>query len=522
MAKRFENIVLFPRLLVIFRPQSRHTYGFKEGGTYDLPQLELQTLIREGDFKDIHIDFIPVMNGINCNKQYERHGQTHERQSRNQLKKKRPWKNHVENRAQAQSMYWIESSYNRLFDNVISSAASRAILTHALFRVECTEFFSEDDWKDAIGYNNEGRIQEFLRDHVDVVNMSNPNMSNEERFNLLERISNLLQSHDDILQYLQRQFIKDKDNILIYHISSPPPHEQSGGICHCIHIGIRMAIGPAGTSGSPGLTLRRTHRGILKEYALKSRFGVTAARKRSNISTAMEPEIGFLMGNLALAGCGSGQRVLDPCCGSGSLLLYAAALGATTLVGVDSDSSVWKNAENEFKRHTSVIKKRNNVVRKLSTPNFFHGDVLNHSSIECLHWANSFDAIICDPPYNVGAPILIGGQDFRPINYHNDGGEKYGYEYDEKMKKYDILPSILAIARRVLVDGGRLVFFLPARGDEMYVTLERLLLKKGWKMSASDEQLQIQFGRLQFFSPTFARWLVCMTKSAEPAESEKL
>jgi tRNA G10 N-methylase Trm11 len=279
-----------------------------------------------------------------------------------------------------------------------------------------------------------------------------------------------------------------------------------------------MAIGPAGTRGAPSQTLRRTHRGTLKEYALKSRLfgGVTAGSiDRSNISTAMEPEIGFLMANLALAGTDAGQSVIDPCCGSGSLLLYASALGATHLVGVDSDSSVWESAQDEFKRHTIGIGKNNSNVQ-LSIPTFFHGDVLHPSLSECLHTANSFDAIVCDPPYNIGAPVLLAGQDMRPINHHHndeeegksDRGETINAQYD------DAIPSIVAIARRILVDGGRLIFFLPVRGEEMQMTLKQLLLKKGWQMSGSDEQLEIQFGRLQRFTPTFARWLVCMTKSS--------
>ena len=54
-----------PRLLVMFRHPSRHTYGFLEGDTYDLPLLELQTLIQDREHKDIDINFIPVTKRSN-------------------------------------------------------------------------------------------------------------------------------------------------------------------------------------------------------------------------------------------------------------------------------------------------------------------------------------------------------------------------------------------------------------------------------------------------------------------------
>jgi hypothetical protein len=51
----------------------------------------------------------------------------------------------------------------------------------------------------------------------------------------------------------------------------------------------------------------------------------------------MEPEIAILMANLGRVTPSS--TVLDPTCGSCGLLIGAAALGATRLVGVDSNAS---------------------------------------------------------------------------------------------------------------------------------------------------------------------------------------
>ena len=490
----------YPRLLIMFRPPSRHTYGFREGGTYDLPLLELQTLIQDRVRKDIHINFIPVIERSrpSANDDLQTKSSEHPTQSRNQMKKKRLKKN--QNEAGIQSLYWLECSENMIDDSILSTAASRAILTHAMLRIEYSVSFSNDDW---IATAKNGSQNHACLDGVDVISMSNPNMSKEECSNLLQTISMLIENHKDTTRY---QLEVDEGSVLIYH------HEQNSDIItHHVHIGRRMAIGPAGTSSAPSQTLRRTHRGILKEYSLKNRFGEVTALARTSISTAMEPEIGFLMASLA--GCGEGKRVLDPCCGSASLLLYAAALGATHLTGVDSFNGVWKGAEDEFKRHSSVI---GDNKRKLAIPTFFHGDVLDPTSIKCLHSADSFDAIVVDPPYNIGAPVLLAGQEFRPMNYHFcDDDEESRDDCGEVMNnaQHDTIPSLLTIARKVLVENGRLVFFFPVRGHEINMTLEQLLLTKGWHMAESGEQLQIQFGKLQRFSPTFSRWLICMVKS---------
>lgn len=307
----------YPRLLVIFRPPSRHTYGFKDADIYDLPLLELQTLIHNTDCcQDGSLQFIPVVPNSNNQSVLQ------QRQSRNQLKKKRLKKKKRDSRDDGlQCLYWVvvNNNYSNNNDDVhhiISNAASRAILTHALFKVNYSASFTNYDWISVdIKNMDKGKIALFL-EKFDVVNMSNTNMSNEERSNLIGKISVLLQqNHHDAMQHLQHQMKSlGDDKVLIYHCSSSSSSQQSD-IAHSIHIGKRMAIGPAGTRGAPSQTLRRTHRGILKEYALKHRVGTTTNGATSNISTAMEPELGFMMANFALTGHdGVGQRVLDPCC----------------------------------------------------------------------------------------------------------------------------------------------------------------------------------------------------------------
>eukprot|EP00850_Spirogloea_muscicola_P000378 SM000001S04780 [mRNA] locus=s1:2135765:2141850:- [translate_table: standard] len=160
--------------------------------------------------------------------------------------------------------------------------------------------------------------------------------------------------------------------------------------------------------------------------------------------TAMDAEVAFIMANQALARQGS--LVYDPFAGTGSILVAAAHYGAMT-VGADIDIRILRDGKGPDR----------NV------------------------WANFeqvFDAIICDPPYGVRA----GGR--------KSGGRKLlaGCSPDEYMipedKRDSHIPStapytmaeclqdLLDIAARLLIMGGRLVFFYPAarqsyRDDEL-------------------------------------------------------
>jgi tRNA G10 N-methylase Trm11 len=228
----------------------------------------------------------------------------------------------------------------------------------------------------------------------------------------------------------------------------------------------------------------------------------------------MEPEIGFLMANLALASRRSHDAVkkqlalscLDPCCGSGSLLLYSAALGATELVGVDSDPSVWEGAMGEFKRHTTIAGFID-TTRKASLPypTFIEGDIFNPMM------TREFDAIVCDPPYNIGTPIFVNKTDCRPKNYHRNR-EPVKLFVQEDMSTSDrggvqnITLALLLLAGRVLVEGGRVVFFDPVRGSPTSSSVT------SYEATMQSVGLTLVFERHQSFSPTFSRWLVCMEK----------
>ena len=474
------------RILVMFRPPSHHTYGFISNSydVYDMPQIELKSLLCE---KSEGTQFIPVHD--TSSQRHDGNFKMHRVSlSRNQSKKKKKV-TYVHNIIP--SMYWIESADGSANENTLSKATSRAILTHATFAIyDSVCNISEDVWNECLSYahnNSNINLCDGMLKQMNIIDMTNPNMSRNDKNELMQKIVYLIERHQLDLQ-MHKIKVEGKQPITI--------HVQQNGY-HELYFGYRIAIGLAGTQGVPSQTLRRTHRGILKKFALKNR--IVTSDVAHITSTAMEPEIGFLMANLALgmrAKESRALRILDPCCGSGRLLLYAAALlcgddKQPTLVGVDYDPNVWEDAASEFERFG------------FTAPTFIHGDVQNSlSTAEVLCTPNSFDAIICDPPYNIGAPAL------EPGNYHDKDDDRGDKSSTQEVR--GIISSIISIAEKVLVVGGRIVFFLPVRGKDKTISPDELLQEDLEKCS----RLCLLKGssRQQTFSPTFSRWLVCIEK----------
>jgi hypothetical protein len=292
----------WPKQLVIFRPPSRHTYGFvDDDGNYDLPQLELKALLNHFSDCDRDFAFIPVQlqSRSECsNKEVRRDLQSSDDDHQNlTVQRKSKKRVHIKTSSRrVESLYWISGE---IPPASIAKAASRAILKHATFLIDESHHFSEEQWcraSDELLSCNLGR-QRQLNELIDVIDMTNPNMSLNERSGLIQRVSSL--SSTQQLSFPKRSGSTLGEFILLHHISKC---KENATIVHCIHFGWRTAIGAAGTRGAPSQTLRRTHRGILKEYALKKRQIVNASSKsdfvRSNVSTAMEPEIGENTHNL--------------------------------------------------------------------------------------------------------------------------------------------------------------------------------------------------------------------------------
>jgi hypothetical protein len=371
-----------PRRMVAFRPPSRHTYGFAAtaGGDdgdcdgdcdyddyYDLPEIELRALLLlpppcrpddgvGSDERDgVVVAFVPVGGTTLVAGGAPRDGRGDgaspggrgggAKSGRNRrTKKMAAAKGGVRSvvRGDDRSLHWIECADGGRMpsDEEVSAAASRAVLTHATFSIdECIVVVIPPNIAGIVIGDDRSPpppsssiVVEAPLDRVDVIDMSNPNMSRNDRARLTDEILRSIDDGGGSSQRRLRNWIStitassshDADGggrqpvLLVVHRDFPPPRTddrmpQIGGdddraphrrrrCCALLFLGHRTSIGPAGTRGAPGRTTRRTHRGSLKEYALKNRGTSDAAADARLASTAMEPEIGFLMANLALAG----------------------------------------------------------------------------------------------------------------------------------------------------------------------------------------------------------------------------
>ncbi|XP_047315113.1 tRNA (guanine(10)-N2)-methyltransferase homolog [Impatiens glandulifera] len=195
-------------------------------------------------------------------------------------------------------------------------------------------------------------------------------------------------------------------------------------------------------------------RSLLPTYQLKSRTYLGP--------TAMDAEMAFLMANQALVT--NAKLVYDPFVGTGSILVAAAHFGAMTM-GADidirvvrdgrgPDCNVWSN----FKQYglpapLTLLRADNNL------PPWRTG------------LKEILDAIICDPPYGVRA----GGR--------KSGGRKllkgtvspYTVPEDKRIGHIpstasyclaECIHDLLDLGSKMLVMGGRLVYFFPVLHDD--------------------------------------------------------
>ncbi|KAL5982629.1 hypothetical protein ACLOJK_016704 [Asimina triloba] len=273
-------------------------------------------------------------------------------------------------------------------------------------------------------------------------------------------------------------------------------------------------------------------RKLLPTYQLKSR--------RYLGPTAMDAEMAFLMANQALAQ--PGKLVYDPFVGTGSILVAAAHFGAMTM-GADidirvvrdgrgPDCNVWSNfVQYGLPMPISLLRADNNL------PPWRHGlkEVLDkhwskpwqdhlEGHIKCneeiLGWEPCavFDAIICDPPYGVRA----GGRKSGGRKLLKGAVDPYTVPDD---KRRDHIPStapyslvecmhdLLDLAARMLVMGGRLVFFYPVVREDG-TTDAQFPEHPCFTMVASCEQI---------LSFRYSRYLLTMVKTgAYSKEVEEL
>jgi tRNA G10 N-methylase Trm11 len=191
-------------------------------------------------------------------------------------------------------------------ENALIAAASRCILLHGLYDVLGAGSSYEEAAENAASIVAESTCT--AASAVSVTAFGGALLSRAD-------IAAALQSFQPLLTRLGEEKLwllldRNTQNTQIY-------------LCRQLAAGLAAGSGPAISA-----TARRPQSGVLKEFALRTRPYRTA--------TALEPELAFLMSNLA--GVVPGARVCDPFCGSCSLLLAAARLGAGSTVGFDADA----------------------------------------------------------------------------------------------------------------------------------------------------------------------------------------
>ena len=534
------------RNLLLFRSRSRHTYGFLPETQFDLPCLELQSLLAD---------------------------QALELQS-----------------CGDDSLYWAKG----VAESQLVAAVSNSIMTHALFSIVASGHTAGEACVAAAA-----QVDELALTNVEVIDLDKPMLRTAERLEILAECEHALSESRSRCSSSGGSSSGSSSSSSGSGSSSSSSSSSSGGGGSSsesedpsisssykdqqsqqpwvlirardgpettVHIGIRLQSGPAGGRGAPGRAPRRCYKGLLGTYALKSRSHATAV--------TMEPELGFLMANLAKvgaanAGCRSSVAVLDPCCGGGGLLLCAAALGATELVGLDSDEAAFAHATHEFAAHG------------LPAPTLCRGDVIaaaddgteegidsilntyrsstSQSYAEEAVTPRLFDAIVCDPPYGMSTPAIIGSERHREgslgrahaVSNHggsssgsgaggggngDDGVSSSGWaqgtsELTTGRADRLFASALILLAARHLCVGGRLVFFLPVRGSDAERPLEALLasIAPDGMLACGDGEEQhgtpplvLKPGRLQRFSRTFARWLVCIERADGAAPSSSM
>lgn len=216
-------------------------------------------------------------------------------------------------------------------------------------------------------------------------------------------------------------------------------------------------------NGLPPIMQKRIFFGREVGAADRKRLPTYQLKSRTYLGpTAMDAEMAFIMANQGLAV--PGKLVYDPFVGTGSILIAASHFGAMTM-GADidirvvrdghgPDCNVWSN----FKQYglpmpIALLRADNNL------PPWRAG------------LKEVFDAIICDPPYGVraggrksgGRKLLKGTVD--PYIVPDD--KRTGHiPSTAPYSLAECVHDLLDLAARMLVMGGRLVFFYPVLRED--------------------------------------------------------
>jgi tRNA (guanine10-N2)-methyltransferase len=196
------------------------------------------------------------------------------------------------------------------------------------------------------------------------------------------------------------------------------------------------------------------------------------SRRKMLGPTSTNAELSFVMANMAHIGPGS--IVLDPFCGTGSILVSCAAKGAV-VVGADLDMQVLRGKAQTKSAAMDVNFAQYGLPRPAGV---LRADILR-ASFRKRPWV---DAVVCDPPYGVREGAKSVREDSLSRASEDDSEYVPGME---RVRFVDMLSGLLTFAAERLVPGGRLVYWLPTTPEYRDEDVPR---SKAFRLVANSDQ----------------------------------
>ncbi|KAI1115311.1 S-adenosyl-L-methionine-dependent methyltransferase [Nemania sp. NC0429] len=203
------------------------------------------------------------------------------------------------------------------------------------------------------------------------------------------------------------------------------------------------------------------HFGRLIAHGARNLVATFDLKKRDYISTtSMDSELALVTANIALAG--PGKLFYDPFVGTGSFPVACAQFGALVW-GSDIDGRSMRGAGGK----KSLFGNFQQYGLEKCLGGIFVSDLTNTP----VRKRRILDGILCDPPYGVREGLkVLGCRD--PENVGTVERGKLMYQdpaFIPPKKPYSfmaMLDDILNFATDMLVDNGRLSFWMPTANDE--------------------------------------------------------
>ncbi|KAI1738831.1 S-adenosyl-L-methionine-dependent methyltransferase [Xylaria scruposa] len=206
----------------------------------------------------------------------------------------------------------------------------------------------------------------------------------------------------------------------------------------------------------------KVHFGRLIAHSARDLINTFDLKKRDYISTtSMDSELALVTANIALAG--PGKLFFDPFVGTGSFPIACAQFGALVW-GSDIDGRSMRGAGGK----KSLLGNFQQYGLEKSLGGVFVSDLTNTP----MRKARILDGILCDPPYGVREGLKVLGCRDPEKDVRSVERGKLMYRdpaFIPPKKPYSfiaMLDDILNFATDMLVDGGRLSFWMPTANDE--------------------------------------------------------